>query len=291
MRDLPQARVPPADRLLQAARRRQRDGARVRGSRSRAASTPRRPATWRRASPGTPAASASRARSSFRITRPRPSSSAIERLGGRIVKVPMERWWQVLVEHHYPGLEGLFVHPVSDPRRHRRQRHDRPRDPGGPARRGRRARSVGRRRAVVRHRLGAARARAPRRRSSDARSRPRRRSAHRSRPAGPSRSTTRRASWTGSERGGCCPRCGRSPAELIAGSLVVLARRDRRGPAPARRPGPRRRRGRGRHVGGRSPRGPRRVRQGRLRRLRRQHRRRRPRDDPSGRDAPDSSVP
>jgi threonine dehydratase len=41
--------------------------------------------------------------------------SAIERLGGRIVKVPMERWWQVLVEHHYPGLEGLFVHPVSDP--------------------------------------------------------------------------------------------------------------------------------------------------------------------------------
>ena len=41
--------------------------------------------------------------------------SAIERLGGRIVKVPMERWWQVLVEHHYPGLDGLFVHPVSDP--------------------------------------------------------------------------------------------------------------------------------------------------------------------------------
>ena len=41
--------------------------------------------------------------------------SAIERLGGKIVKVPMERWWQVLVEHHYPGLEGFFVHPVSDP--------------------------------------------------------------------------------------------------------------------------------------------------------------------------------
>ncbi len=41
--------------------------------------------------------------------------SAIERLGGRIVKVPMERWWRVLVEHRYPGLEGLFVHPVSDP--------------------------------------------------------------------------------------------------------------------------------------------------------------------------------
>jgi threonine dehydratase len=41
--------------------------------------------------------------------------SAVERLGARIVKVPMERWWQVLVEHHYPGIDGLFIHPVSDP--------------------------------------------------------------------------------------------------------------------------------------------------------------------------------
>jgi threonine dehydratase len=40
--------------------------------------------------------------------------AAIERLGGRIVKVPPERWWQVLVEHHYPGIEGLFIHPVAD---------------------------------------------------------------------------------------------------------------------------------------------------------------------------------
>ena len=39
----------------------------------------------------------------------------VERLGARAVPVPFERWWQVLVEHHYPGLEGLFVHPVSDP--------------------------------------------------------------------------------------------------------------------------------------------------------------------------------
>ena len=46
---------------------------------------------------------------------PEAKLSAVERLGGKIVKVPMERWWQVLVEHHYPGLEGLFVHPVSDP--------------------------------------------------------------------------------------------------------------------------------------------------------------------------------
>ncbi len=40
---------------------------------------------------------------------------AVERLGGRVLKVPYERWWQTLVDHSYPGIEGLFVHPVSDP--------------------------------------------------------------------------------------------------------------------------------------------------------------------------------
>jgi threonine dehydratase len=45
---------------------------------------------------------------------PQAKLSAIERLGGRIVKVPVDRWWQVLVEHHYPGIEGLFIHPVAD---------------------------------------------------------------------------------------------------------------------------------------------------------------------------------
>lgn len=45
---------------------------------------------------------------------PQGKLAAIESLGGRIVKVPVERWWQVLVEHHYPGIEGLFIHPVAD---------------------------------------------------------------------------------------------------------------------------------------------------------------------------------
>jgi threonine dehydratase len=45
---------------------------------------------------------------------PRAKIEAIERLGGVVVPVPFERWWQVLVEHQYPGMEGLFVHPVSD---------------------------------------------------------------------------------------------------------------------------------------------------------------------------------
>lgn len=40
---------------------------------------------------------------------------AIERLGGRVVKVPYDRWWRVIMEHEYPGIRGLFVHPVADP--------------------------------------------------------------------------------------------------------------------------------------------------------------------------------
>ncbi len=40
--------------------------------------------------------------------------AAIERLGGRVIKVPYERWWQAMEEGSYPGVEGLFVHPVMD---------------------------------------------------------------------------------------------------------------------------------------------------------------------------------
>jgi len=48
-------------------------------------------------------------------TAPQTKLAAIERMGGRIVRVPFDRWWRVLQEHHYPGIEGLFVHPVADP--------------------------------------------------------------------------------------------------------------------------------------------------------------------------------
>lgn len=41
--------------------------------------------------------------------------SAVERLGAKVVRVPLARWWQVMVERSYPGMDGLFVHPVSDP--------------------------------------------------------------------------------------------------------------------------------------------------------------------------------
>jgi threonine dehydratase len=46
---------------------------------------------------------------------PRAKLDAIERLDARLVPVPYERWWRVLVERGYDGLAGHFVHPVSDP--------------------------------------------------------------------------------------------------------------------------------------------------------------------------------
>jgi threonine dehydratase len=45
---------------------------------------------------------------------PRAKLDAIERLGGEIISVPHEVWWQTMVERRYEGVEGLFVHPVED---------------------------------------------------------------------------------------------------------------------------------------------------------------------------------
>jgi threonine dehydratase len=46
---------------------------------------------------------------------PKTKIAAVERLGGRVVAVPFDEWWKTLVERGRPGLEGVFVHPVSDP--------------------------------------------------------------------------------------------------------------------------------------------------------------------------------
>ncbi len=47
---------------------------------------------------------------------PETKLAAIERLDGKYIKVPFDRWWQTLQETSYPGVEGLFVHPVEDER-------------------------------------------------------------------------------------------------------------------------------------------------------------------------------
>ena len=45
---------------------------------------------------------------------PRAKLDAVERLGGEIISVPHEVWWQTMVDRRYDGVDGLFVHPVED---------------------------------------------------------------------------------------------------------------------------------------------------------------------------------
>lgn len=45
---------------------------------------------------------------------PRAKLDAVERLGGEVISVSHEAWWQTMVERRYEGVDGLFVHPVDD---------------------------------------------------------------------------------------------------------------------------------------------------------------------------------
>jgi threonine dehydratase len=46
---------------------------------------------------------------------PQNKLDAVERLGGHIIKVPFDEWWHAIVNHEFPGLDALFIHPVSNP--------------------------------------------------------------------------------------------------------------------------------------------------------------------------------
>ncbi|HEV7126467.1 MAG TPA: pyridoxal-phosphate dependent enzyme [Ktedonobacterales bacterium] len=46
---------------------------------------------------------------------PEAKLAALTRLGASFVKVPFVDWFAILSSHSYPGMDGLFVHPVSDP--------------------------------------------------------------------------------------------------------------------------------------------------------------------------------
>jgi threonine dehydratase len=46
---------------------------------------------------------------------PEAKLQAIARLGGRVLKLPYDEWWNVIVTSQVPGVDGLFVHPVQDP--------------------------------------------------------------------------------------------------------------------------------------------------------------------------------
>jgi threonine dehydratase len=48
-------------------------------------------------------------------TAPATKIAAIERLGGRVIKVPFERWWETFETRRFPGVEGTFIHAFDDP--------------------------------------------------------------------------------------------------------------------------------------------------------------------------------
>src|SRR5262249_24788224 len=47
---------------------------------------------------------------------PQTKLDRIERLGGRVIQVPWDEWWQTIVDSRFEGVDGLFVHPVQDER-------------------------------------------------------------------------------------------------------------------------------------------------------------------------------
>ncbi len=46
---------------------------------------------------------------------PKVKTDAVERMGGRVIRVPFEEWWRAFEEHAYPGVEGTFIHAFDDP--------------------------------------------------------------------------------------------------------------------------------------------------------------------------------
>ncbi len=47
-------------------------------------------------------------------TAPQAKLDGIKQLGGRVVPVPFQRWWQTLGDRSYPGIEATFIHPFDD---------------------------------------------------------------------------------------------------------------------------------------------------------------------------------
>ena len=47
-------------------------------------------------------------------TAPDTKIKAIERLGGRVVKVSFDEWWRAFEQRSHPGVEGTFIHAFDD---------------------------------------------------------------------------------------------------------------------------------------------------------------------------------
>ncbi|HVI73197.1 MAG TPA: threonine/serine dehydratase [Pyrinomonadaceae bacterium] len=48
-------------------------------------------------------------------TAPETKINAIERLGGRVIKVSFDEWWRAFEERAYAGVDGAFIHAFDDP--------------------------------------------------------------------------------------------------------------------------------------------------------------------------------
>ena len=48
-------------------------------------------------------------------TAPETKLQAIARLGGRVIKVPFQQWWQTFEDRCYPGVDATFIHAFDDP--------------------------------------------------------------------------------------------------------------------------------------------------------------------------------
>jgi threonine dehydratase len=48
-------------------------------------------------------------------TAPETKLRAVERLGGRVIKVPFEQWWHTFETRTFPGVDATFIHAFDDP--------------------------------------------------------------------------------------------------------------------------------------------------------------------------------
>ena len=48
-------------------------------------------------------------------TAPATKTQAVERMGGRVIKVPFAEWWKTFETRSYPGVDATFIHAFDDP--------------------------------------------------------------------------------------------------------------------------------------------------------------------------------
>src|SRR5215467_9595807 len=48
-------------------------------------------------------------------TDPATKVRAVERMGGRVIKVPFAEWWRTFETRSYPGIDATFIHAFDDP--------------------------------------------------------------------------------------------------------------------------------------------------------------------------------